>query len=50
MLIHAEIRESGTAIGGAKARHIFIMNGGIGAGHCDGGTVMRPKRTAVGAM
>ena len=52
LLIHAEIRESGTAIDGAKGRHIVIVNSSIGAGHCGGGggVVSRKKITAVGTM
>ena len=51
LLIHAKIRESGTAIAGAKGRHIVIVNSGIGASHCGGGgVVVRKKITAVGTM
>ena len=50
LLIHAETRESGTATTGAKDRNIVLVNGGIGAGHCGDGVVVRKIRTAIGAM
>ena len=50
LLIHTESRKSGTATAGAKGRNIVIVNGDIGAGHWDGGVVMRNKITTVSAM
>ena len=50
LLVHAEICESGTATAGAKGRNIFFVNGGVGAGHCGGGVVVRKIRTTVGSI
>ena len=37
-------------LAGTKGRNIVIVNGGVGAGHCGGGVVVRKIRTAVGTM